>query len=167
MGLTYCPNCKHKTDSEAMRCLYCGYQIKEDPYQKKMRTQSNRLLYITIFGIITVIIPTLILPYLHGIFQGIFLVVMFIIALLAVVQARKFINKKQKATWEARSAKPPLKSKDKLSMEEIYYHKGKTSQLLLQYNEALKWYNKSLELNPDFEPAKDAKEKVEKIKNEL
>lgn len=152
MGLIYCPNCKHKISSKSIKCLYCGYQIKEDPYQKALKSSFNRLFYLTIFGIITVIIPALLLPYFHGIFQGVFLIVMFFIALLVVVQAHNFINKKQKSTLEHEA----LKSKNILPIEEIYYYKGKTNQQLQQYNEALGCYEKALKLNPDFEPAKKA-----------
>jgi hypothetical protein len=50
-----------------------------------------------------------------------------------------------------------------LSMEEIYYYKGKTNQQLHHYNETLQCYNKSLELNPNFEPAKNAKKEVKRL----
>lgn len=56
----------------------------------------------------------------------------------------------------------PLK-RSSLSMEEKYYYKGKTNQQLHQYREALECYNKTLELDPDFEPAKEAKKEVEKV----
>jgi tetratricopeptide (TPR) repeat protein len=48
-------------------------------------------------------------------------------------------------------------------MEERYYYKGKTNQQLQHYNEVLQCYNKSLELNPNFEPAKKEKKEVKKI----
>ena len=54
---------------------------------------------------------------------------------------------------------------NRLSLEEKYYYKGKTNQQLCQYREALQCYNKAIELNPDFEPAKEAKKEVEKIIN--
>lgn len=54
-------------------------------------------------------------------------------------------------------------NENRLSLEEKYYYKGKTNQQLRQYHEALECYNKSIKLNPDFEPAKDAKKEVEEI----
>jgi tetratricopeptide (TPR) repeat protein len=89
---------------------------------------------------------------------------MLIIAILVMVQARKFINKRQKS-WENRSNVniPSKNNKNMVSVEEIYYYKGKTNQQLLQYNEALQCYSKALKLNPDFEPAKNAKEEVLKF----
>ncbi len=54
-------------------------------------------------------------------------------------------------------------NKNTLSLEEQYYYKGKTNQQFQHYNEALQCYSKSLELNPDFEPAKKAKQEVENI----
>ena len=54
---------------------------------------------------------------------------------------------------------------NRLSLEEKYYYKGKTNQQLLQYREALQCYNKAIELNPDFEPAKEAKKEIEEIIN--
>ncbi len=65
---------------------------------------------------------------------------------------------------KTRRSAMPLKS-SRLSLEEKYYYKGKTNQQLHQYNEALECYNKSLGLNPDFEPAKEAKKEVEEIIN--
>ena len=78
---------------------------------------------------------------------------------------RKNINKKQRSKWDLRrSTKIPSKSnRVSLPVEESYYYKGKTNQQLHHYYEALKCYSKSLELNPDFEPAKKAKREVEKI----
>jgi len=49
------------------------------------------------------------------------------------------------------------------TVEEIYYYKGKTNQQLSQYAEALEYYKKAIELNPDFEPAREAKKEVEKV----
>jgi tetratricopeptide (TPR) repeat protein len=63
-----------------------------------------------------------------------------------------------------KSTKLPSENKrNTLSLEEQYYYKGKTNQQLNHYNESLQCYNKSLELNPDFEPSKKAKKEVEKI----
>ena len=43
--------------------------------------------------------------------------------------------------------------------------KVRPTRQLHQYGEALQCYNKSLELNPDFEPANKAKKEVEEIIN--
>lgn len=48
--------------------------------------------------------------------------------------------------------------------EERYYNKGKAYQQLHQYREALKCYNKALELNPNFKPALKAVENLSKSK---
>lgn len=110
------------------------------------------------------VIPAILLPYFHGISRGIFVVSMLIMAIFILVQARKFINKRQKS-WKNRSNVyiPTQNNKDMFSVEERYYYKGKTNQQLHQYNEALQCYSKSLKLNPDFEPAKNAKEEVLKF----
>lgn len=47
--------------------------------------------------------------------------------------------------------------------EEKYYHKGRAHQELQQYTESLNCYNKTLELNPNCEAAKKAKDKLLKL----
>lgn len=47
---------------------------------------------------------------------------------------------------------------------EIWVNKGKTHQKLQQYTEALDSFNKALELEPDYEPAKRAKEEHLKLR---
>lgn len=159
MGWIYCPNCKSKITSKAVRCYYCGYQIKEDPYQAR-RTYFNRFFYVRfIFGIIVIIafIPILLQSHFHGILS----VIILIIALLIMVWGYK-LNNKQTFPWSRRISS---KHKKRLPTEETYYYKGKTNQQLHQYNEALQCYNHALELNPDFEPAKEAKQEVENSLN--
>lgn len=88
-----------------------------------------------------------------------------IIILLVMALAYKNINKKQRSKWDLRGSSkiPSKKHRDSLPMEESYYYKGKTHQQLHNYNEALNCYSKSLEYNPDFEPAKKAKREIEKL----
>lgn len=162
MGLSYCPNCKHEISPKSRRCYYCGYQIKEDLYQKAIKTQANRLFYLSIIGgIIAIIlyIPTLFRSH----FNGISLVILLIMVSLIMVLGYMLNNRRQISSWSSRINKMPSKSKKRLSVEEKYYYKGKTNEQLHQYNEALQCYSNALELNPDFEPAKKAKEEVEKI----
>jgi tetratricopeptide (TPR) repeat protein len=84
--------------------------------------------------------------------------------LFAYVFARKFEDKKQKEDLNKWLIKKPSRS-TMFTAEEVYYYKGKTNQQLCQYSEALKCYNKSIELNSNFEPAKEAKKEVEEIIN--
>ena len=162
MSLSYCLNCKHEISPKSRKCYYCGYQIKEDLYQKAMKTQANRLFYIiTIGGIIAIIlyIPTLFRSH----FNTVYLVILLIMLLLIMVLGYTLNNRRQSSSWSFRVNKMPSKSKKRLSVEEKYYYKGKTNEQLHQYNEALQCYSTALELNPDFEPAKKAKEEVEKL----
>ena len=158
MGWIYCPNCKNKITSKAIRCYYCGYQIKEDP-NKAVRTHFNRYFYgnflAAIIALIAVI-PILLKP--HDI-HDILLAFVVIMALLILVVGYKLNNRKQSFPWSKRIAS---KHKKRLPTEKTYYYKGKTNQELHQYSEALECFHKSLELNPDFEPARKAKEEVEK-----
>ena len=89
----------------------------------------------------------------------------FFLAAIFFYITRKNINKKQRSKWDMRRSTeiPSKNSRDSLPVEESYYYKGKTNQQLHHYNEALNCYSKSLEFNPDFEPAKKAKREVEKI----
>ncbi len=162
MGLNYCPNCKHEISPKSRRCYYCGYQIKEDLHQKAVRTQANRLFYlISILGIIAIIlyIPKLFRSH----FNGISLVILLIMVSLIMVLGYMLNNRRQISSWNSRINKMPLKSKKRLSVEERYYYKGKTNEQIHQYTEALQCYNKALELNPNFELAKTAKEEIEKL----
>lgn len=162
MDLSYCPNCKHEISPKSRRCYYCGYQIKEDLHQKAIRTQANRLFYIiTIGGIIAIIlyIPKLFRSH----FNTVSLVILLIMVSLIMVLGYMLNNRRQISSWSSRINRMPSKSEKRLSVEEKYYYKGKTNEQLHQYNEALQCYNNALELNPDFEPAKNAKEEVEKI----
>ena len=115
-------------------------------------------------GIVVIIafIPML----LQSNFRYIWLFVLFIIFLavylFAYVFARKFEDKKQKEDLNKWLIKKPSRS-TMFTAEEVYYYKGKTNQQLCQYSEALKCYNKSIELNSNFEPAKEAKKEVEKV----
>ena len=163
MGWIYCPNCKHKTSSKAIRCPYCGYQIKEDPNQAR-RTYYNRYFYLNFLAAIIALIALIpILLQSHDI-DDILLAFVVISVLLILIGGYKLNNRKQKPPW-ARFAKKPSKDKKRPPLEETYYYKGKTNQQLPQYNEALQCYSKALELNPDFEPAKVAKKEVEKSLN--
>ena len=161
MGLVLCPNCKNKISSKAIRCYYCGYWIKEDPNQAR-RTYFNRYFYLNFLAAIIAllaVIPILLQP--HDI-NDILLAFLVIVVLFILVGGYKLNNKEQKPPL-AKFAKKPSKDKEMLPVEERYYYKGKTNQQLHQYSEALQCYRKALEMNPDFEPAKRAKEEVEMI----
>lgn len=165
MGWIYCPNCKNKISAKSTRCYYCGHQIKEDHYQKAIKALNNRFFYLQVLGGIVVIIA-FIPMLLQSHFRYIWLFVLFIIFLagylFAYIFARKFEDKKQKEDLNKWLIKKTSGS-TVFTAEEVYYYKGKTNQQLHQYGEALQCYNRSLELNPDFEPAKEAKKEVEEI----
>lgn len=166
MGWIYCPNCRNRISSKSTRCYYCGYQIKEDSYQKAVKALNRRLLYLSVLGGVTAIIA-FISMLLQSNFRYIWLFVLFLIFLagyiFVYIFARKFADKKQEEALKKWIIKPP--KSNMLPEEERYYYKGKTNQQLHQYREALQCYNKSLELNPNFEPAREAKEEVEEIIN--
>ena len=155
MSLIYCPNCKHKISSKSKKCHYCGYKINDDPFQKMMKFQFSSVFYSAVLIVILALLLT----------KAYILIIIMIIILLAMALAYRNINKKQRSKWDLRrSTKIPSKSnRVSLPVEESYYYKGKTNQQLHHYYEALKCYSKSLEFNPDFEPAKKAKREVEKI----
>jgi len=160
MGWSYCPNCKHKVSSKAVRCLYCGYWIKEDPYQAR-RIYFNRFFYAHFIIGITLLVVFISLLLQHP-FQYILLVIIVTIILLAMIWGYK-LNNKQRLPWDGKFIEKPSKDKKRLPDEERYYYKGKTKEQLRQYNEALQCYNNALELNPDFELAKDAKKKLKRL----
>ena len=166
MGWIYCPNCRSKISAKSTRCYYCGYQIKEDPYQKARKTSNNRFFYLQVMGVVTAIIAVIPL-LLQSHFRYIWLFVLFIIFfagyIFAYLFSYKFEDKKQKEALKKWIIKKP--SRSTMLPEEIYYYKGKTNQQLCQYSEALQCYKKAIELNPDFEPAKGAKKEVEEIIN--
>ena len=165
MGWIYCPNCRNKISVKSTRCYYCGYQIKENPYQKAIKALNNRFFYLLVLGGVLIII-IFILMLLQSYFHYIWLFVLFIVvwagSIFAYLFACKFEDKKQKEALKKWIIKKPSRSA-MLSAEEKYYYKGKTNQQLCQYSEALQCYNKALELNHNFEPAKEAKKEVEKL----
>ena len=165
MGWIYCPNCRSKISAKSTRCYYCGYQIKEDPYQKARKTSNNRFFYLQVMGGVTTIIAVIPL-LLQSHFRYIWLFVLFIIFLagyiFAYLFACKFTDKKQEEALNKWIIKKPSRS-TMLPAEERYYYKGKTNQQLCQYHDALRCYTNAIELNPKFEPAKEAKKEVEKL----
>jgi len=165
MGWICCPNCRNKISAKSTRCYYCGHQIKEDPHQKDLKASFNRLFYLQAIGGVTVIIafiPMLLQSHFRYIWLFVLFIIFLAVYLFAYVFARKFEDKKQKEALKKWIIKKPSRS-TMLPVEEIYYYKGKTHQQLCQYSEALECYNKSLELNPDFKLAKEAKKEVEEI----
>lgn len=162
MGWIYCPNCRNKISAKSTRCYYCGYQIKEGPYQRAIKDLNNRFFYLQVLGgvlVLIIFIPMLLQSY----FRYIWLFVLFIIvwagSISAYIFACKFNDKKQEEALKKWIIKKP--SRSAMLPEEICYYKGKTNQQLRQYHEALECYRKAIELNPDFEPAKEAKKEVE------
>jgi tetratricopeptide (TPR) repeat protein len=165
MGWIYCPNCKSKISSKSMRYYYCGHQIKEDPYQKTIKALNNRFFYLQVIcGVIVIIVFIPMLLQSH--FRDIWLFVLFIVfwagSIFVYIFACKFADKKQEWKLNKWIIKKPSRS-TMLSAEERYYYKGKTNQQLHQYSEALQCYIKALKINPDFEPAKEAKKEIEKL----
>ncbi|MEN6290775.1 MAG: tetratricopeptide repeat protein [Methanobacterium sp.] len=164
MGWIHCPNCKNKISAKSTRCYYCGYQIKGNSYQKERKTSNNVRFCLYVMGGVAAIIA-FIPMLLQSHFRYIWLFVLFIIFLVGYIFAYlfsyKFEDKKQKEALKKWIIKKP--SRSAMLPEEICYYKGKTNQQLHQYSEALEYYNKSLELNPNFEPANKAKKEVEKV----
>ena len=162
MGWIYCPNCRSKISAKSTRCYYCGYQIKKDPHEKERKTSNNVRFCVYLLGGVAALIA--VIPMLFQSYSSyIWLFVLFIIFLVGYIFAYlfsyKFEDKKQKEALEKWIIKKPSRS-TMLPVEEIYYYKGKTNQQLCQYSEALKCYKKVLELNLDFEPAKEAKKRL-------
>ena len=165
MGWIYCPNCRNKISAKSTRCYYCGHQIKKDSHQKERKTSNNVRFCLYVMGGIAAVI-TFIPVLLQSHFRYIWLFVLFIIFLVGYIFAYlfsyKFEDKKQKEALNKWLIKKPSRS-TMFTVEEIYYYKGKTNQQLSQYAEALEYYKKAIELNPDFEPAREAKKEVEKV----
>ena len=165
MGWIHCPNCRNRISSKSTRCYYCGYQIKEDLHQKELKASFNRLFYLRVMcGVIAVIafIPLLLQSHFRYIWLFVLFIIFLAVYISAYILARKFDDKKQEEALDKWLIKKPSRN-TMLTMEEQYYYKGKANQQLHQYSEALQYYNKSLELNPDFELAREAKKEVEKI----
>lgn len=165
MGWIYCPNCRNKISAKSTRCYYCGHPIKKESHQKERKTSNNVRFCLYVMGGIAAVI-TFIPVLLQSHFRYIWLFFLFIIFLVGYIFAYlfsyKFEDKKQKEALNKWLIKKPSRS-TMLPVEEIYYYKGKTNQQLCQYGEAWGCYKKVLELNPDFEPAREAKKEVEKV----
>lgn len=167
MGWIYCPKCRSKISAKSTRCYYCGYLIKEGHYQKALKASIDRLFYLHVMGgvlVIIIFIPMLLHSYLRYIWLFVLFLIVWAGSIFAYIFACKFTDKKQEEVLNKWLIKKPSRSA-MLPVEEIYYYKGKTNQQLCQYSEALCCYIKSIELNPDFEPAKEAKKEVEEIIN--
>ena len=165
MAWIYCPNCRSKISAKSKRCYYCGYQIKKDPHEKERKTSNNVRFCVYLLGGVAALIafmPMLFQSYSRYIRLFVLFIIFLVGYIFAYLFSYKFEDKKQKEALKRWIIKKPSRS-TMLPVEEIYYYKGKTNQQLRQYHEALEYYNKSLELNPNFEPAKKAIKEVEEI----